>query len=263
MSSADALKFLLLGGFLGLFGQGVRALVGLNLLKDYANGPNPSQSDVFNAARLAISLVVGFIAGVATALTYVLKDGKVVSDIVPYLLPFAGAGYVGTDVIETFYVKYFDKGSPTSLKAAQSDAASPEQVQFAQSGAPAPRTAVPLNRSVLLDRAALVLTDEPGQKDQAIMDCTTAWLQADGKLARNQEVDPQGTLNGAYHFSGPPEVATFLKDISSSLIGKNYTYNYTKDTSLPILTKLYTSTVSAVAFEIGKNTKYTPGGLSA
>jgi hypothetical protein len=119
MNSGDALKFLLLGGFLGLFGQGVRALVGLNLLKDYANGPNPSQADVFNAARLAISLVVGFLAGVATALVYVLKDDKVVSDIGPYLLPFAGAGYVGTDVIEAFYVKYFDAGSSTGLKAPQ------------------------------------------------------------------------------------------------------------------------------------------------
>jgi hypothetical protein len=142
MNSGDALKFLLLGGFLGLFGQGIRALVGLNLLKDYANGPNPSQADVFNAARLAISLVVGFLAGVATALVYVLKEDKVVSDIGPYLLSFAGAGYVGTDVIEAFYVKYFDAGSSTGLKAPQ---ATPEDhstllraTDIALKGAPSP-----------------------------------------------------------------------------------------------------------------------------
>jgi hypothetical protein len=129
MNSGDALKFLLLGGFLGLFGQGVRALVGLNLLKDYANAPNPSQNDVFNAARLAISLVVGFLAGIAAALTYILK-GSDVSSVIPFLLPFAGAGYIGTDVIEAFYVKYFDKGSTTGLKAPQTqpDAGSSDSV---------------------------------------------------------------------------------------------------------------------------------------
>ncbi len=124
MSTGNALQLLLLGGLLGLFGQGVRAAVGLRLLKDYANAPSPGQNDVFNAARLAVSLVVGFLAGVAAALTYILKGGtgETVSDL---LLPFAGAGYVGTDIIEAFYVKYFDATSPAGLKTPQSQPSAP------------------------------------------------------------------------------------------------------------------------------------------
>jgi hypothetical protein len=123
MDAAATIQFLLLGGLLGLFGQGARALVGLKTLSDYANGPSPSENDVFNAARLATSLVIGFLAGIAAALTYYAL-GKDLSAKLDFqlLLGFAGAGYVGTDIIEAFVARYFDGGSETGLKESSAPA---------------------------------------------------------------------------------------------------------------------------------------------
>jgi len=116
MSTGQTLLLLLLGAGLGFFGQGVRAAVGLKTLADYANGPAPSENDVFNAARLLISLVIGTLAGMAAAISYVLAGGKAGEISPDQLLAFAGAGYVGTDIIEAFIAKYFDQTSPTGLK---------------------------------------------------------------------------------------------------------------------------------------------------
>jgi hypothetical protein len=116
MEPGATIQFLLLGGLLGLFGQGARAVIGLKTLTDYANGPAP-RSDVFDAARLIISLVIGFLAGIAAALTYyAIVRGAAVNLGLEQLLGFAGAGYIGTDVIESFIVKYFDKTSTTGVK---------------------------------------------------------------------------------------------------------------------------------------------------
>ncbi len=217
---------------MGLLGQGSRAVVGLKSISDDAKSLGVSPNDLFQAARLFISLVIGFLVGVAAALIYLMSNASGIPDW-HILLGFAAAGYAGTDFLEGFISKYLTPTVPPVSKAAAA-----------------------------LKSAVLVLKDEPGQKEQAIMDCITSWLQNDGKLAKNQNVDPEGTMNGTYHFSGPPEIATFLKAISICLVGKDYTYDYTKDLPLAMLTKLSTSTVTAVAYEIGKNTTYTPGGFA-
>jgi hypothetical protein len=77
---------------------------------------------------------------------------------------------------------------------------------------------------------ARIITDEPGEKEQAIMDCITAWLQARGRLDKDKEADPQGTMDKTYQFSGPPEMENFLKGISACLNKKHYAYNYAKNT---------------------------------
>jgi hypothetical protein len=107
---AQSIELVFLGGMLGLFGQGSRAAVGLKTLSDFANASNPGPSDVFNAARLAISLGIGFLAGIAAALTYIMAGGDLTKLTVDALLGFAAVGYIGTDAIESFLVKYFDKG---------------------------------------------------------------------------------------------------------------------------------------------------------
>ena len=112
----DAIEILFLGGLLGLFGQGARALVGLSTLANYANAPEPSQSNVFNAARLAVSLIIGILTGIAAALAFVIVGRRAANLSVNALLEFAGTGYIGTDIIEVFIKKYFDKTSPTALK---------------------------------------------------------------------------------------------------------------------------------------------------
>jgi hypothetical protein len=103
-----------------------------------------------------------------------------------------------------------------------------------------------------------IATDQPGQKEQAIMDCITDWLHDRNRLDKNKEVDPEANMGKDYHFSGPPEMKSFLVDIAGCLKPKRYAYNYSKDATRAMLTKLVGSTVTAVAFEIGRNTAYVP-----
>jgi hypothetical protein len=132
--ATDPMHILLLGAGLGFFGQGVRAAVGLKTLADYANGPAPSESDVFNAARLLISLVIGTLAGIASAISYyALLQGNIGDIGVAQVLGFAGAGYVGTDIIEAFIVKFFDQTSPTGLKNSTAPSGAMSMDAFASS----------------------------------------------------------------------------------------------------------------------------------
>jgi hypothetical protein len=236
MDPTQTLVILVEGALMGLLGQGARAVAGLKSMSDDAKSLGVSSSDLFQAARLFVSLAIGFLVGLAAALIYLMNGGPTTQSPFDWhiLLGFAAAGYAGTDFLEAFISKYL---APT-----------------------APKTAI---NSASITQLTVLPLDEPGQKEQAIMDSITAWLQNDHKLPQNQDVDPQGTMNGTYHFNGPPEVATFLQGVSVLLLPQHYNYDYTKDTSsLQTLTKLSTAAVTAVAYEIGKNTKYMLSGVT-
>ncbi len=91
---------LLLCGLLGVLGQGVRAIVGLKNAGSL-NSTTPGEQAVFSLAYLALSLMIGFIAGVLAGIALNLED---VITIDPgnwkLLLGIAGSGYIGADFIE-------------------------------------------------------------------------------------------------------------------------------------------------------------------
>jgi predicted chitinase len=97
---ASVMLALLLCGFLGVIGQGVRAVVGLKN-SGALSSTTPSEQAVFSLAYLALSLMIGFIAGVLGGLALGLQD---VVTIDPgnwkLLLGLAASGYVGADFIE-------------------------------------------------------------------------------------------------------------------------------------------------------------------
>ena len=64
----------------------------------------PSESDLFDASRLFVSLIIGFIARVVTA-TPLLGKLAAAADPTAILLAIAAAGYVGTDAIESFMTR--------------------------------------------------------------------------------------------------------------------------------------------------------------
>jgi hypothetical protein len=100
---ARILIALLLTGLLGMIGQGTRAIVGLKKMNDDAAQQNASTADLFVAARLVVSLLIGFVAGIAAGLA--LGIDKITSIKVAdinMLLGIAAAGYAGTDFIESF-----------------------------------------------------------------------------------------------------------------------------------------------------------------
>ena len=99
MSKPDILVALRISGVLGMVGQGVRAVAGLKKMGDDASQQDASAADLFTAARLVVSLLIGFIAGVIAGLSLGLdaiqSDTKV-------LLGIAAAGYAGADFVEAF-----------------------------------------------------------------------------------------------------------------------------------------------------------------
>lgn len=95
----NTLAALLLCGFLGLMGQGVRAAVGLKSSNSIQSVP--STQATFSAAYFALSLMIGFIAGVVAGFALGLQNFLQVDLSDPkILLGIAAAGYAGADFIE-------------------------------------------------------------------------------------------------------------------------------------------------------------------
>src|SRR5271166_4166540 len=69
---ADVILALLLCGILGVLGQGVRAIVGLKNAGSL-NSTTPGEQAVFSLAYLALSLMIGFIAGVLAGIALNLE----------------------------------------------------------------------------------------------------------------------------------------------------------------------------------------------
>ena len=91
---------LLLCGLLGVLGQGVRAIVGLKNA-GALNSTTPSEQAEFSLAYLALSLMIGFIAGILAGIALNLEN---IITVDPgnwkLMLGIAGSGYVGADFIE-------------------------------------------------------------------------------------------------------------------------------------------------------------------
>ncbi len=109
----DVLILLVLGGLMGLLGQGARTVIGLKGMADDAKALNLSPNDLFQAARLFTSLMIGFLVGLAAALAYVIAHGSVPDLAQNYqiLVGFIAAGYTGTDFLEGFIAQYLPQGA--------------------------------------------------------------------------------------------------------------------------------------------------------
>lgn len=100
------LMIILLGGVMGMIGQGIRTVVGLKKLQDSISQTGQSFRDSFETNRLTVSLLIGFIAGALAAITLVRGDTVQVE----LLMGLLAAGYAGTDFIEGFARKYLPAG---------------------------------------------------------------------------------------------------------------------------------------------------------
>jgi Transglycosylase SLT domain len=101
MVAGDVLGALIIGGLMGLVGQGARVALGLKKMNDLANDQDLGWNDVFVASRLVVSLIIGFIAGVIAAISLGIEN--ISTAFTPDMLTkLAAAGYIGTDAIEAF-----------------------------------------------------------------------------------------------------------------------------------------------------------------
>src|ERR1017187_6278150 len=100
---------ILLGGLLGVLGQGLRMIPGLKKWNDDQQ-TNGSLATPFDVKRLTISLFIGFVAG-SLASIFVFDDSAKfdLSANKKNILTLIAAGYAGVDFIEGFVQKYLPK----------------------------------------------------------------------------------------------------------------------------------------------------------
>ena len=114
---ADVILALLLCGILGVLGQGVRAIVGLKNAGSL-NSTTPGEQAVFSVAYLALSLMIGFIAGVLAGIALNLET---IITVDPsnwkLLIGIAGSGYIGADFIENAMSVVIPGTKPRQAKA--------------------------------------------------------------------------------------------------------------------------------------------------
>ena len=94
---------LLLGGILGMAGQGIRVIVGLKKVHDSIDTKKIQFSAEFQTSTLVISLLIGFVAGIVGVISIDTSGNDLVDKNT--LLTLLGIGYAGTDFIEAFMKK--------------------------------------------------------------------------------------------------------------------------------------------------------------
>jgi predicted chitinase len=109
MGSSEVLTTLLLCGFMGALGQGIRAAVGLKSAATRA-AQDPSQQTEFDVAYFTLSLMIGFTAGILAGLAIGLEHfAKIDPNDPKSLLAIVSAGYAGTDFIENVFTNLYPK----------------------------------------------------------------------------------------------------------------------------------------------------------
>ncbi|MBX3519607.1 MAG: hypothetical protein KF835_06255 [Xanthobacteraceae bacterium] len=99
MTAAEWLYYILLGGVMGVLGQGIRATVGLKKVNEQADLEKLNFSNVFELPLFLTSIALGFTAGAAAALAS-YAPGMTID--IKFLMALAVAGYTGSDFIESF-----------------------------------------------------------------------------------------------------------------------------------------------------------------
>ena len=107
---------LLLGGFLGFIGQGIRVVVGLKKMHDETASAGVSASDAFSSAQLSVSLLIGFIAGDFQHYVSLNRDT---------VLGIMASGYAGADFVEGFAKRAMPGTTPAGTQPSSALGTSP------------------------------------------------------------------------------------------------------------------------------------------
>jgi len=103
MTASGWIMQLLLGGLLGTTGQAIRVVVGLKKLNDKAQREGLTFGEAFSPSTLALSLLIGFVAGALGVLSLNLDLRASIER--QHVMMLLGIGYAGADFIEGFVRK--------------------------------------------------------------------------------------------------------------------------------------------------------------
>ena len=126
----DTLILIFVAGLMGMVGQGARTIVGLKQVSDRSETP-PSEADEFDAARILVGLMIGFVAGVAALATSNSLFG-VETITASFLLTLAAVGYIGVDAIEGLTETIGGRKLSARPAAASARASQPVKTTFRQ-----------------------------------------------------------------------------------------------------------------------------------
>lgn len=124
MGATDWVSILILGGILGMIGQGIRVVAGLKKVNDRALAEGKRFGLLFDSSTLALSLLIGFIAGALAIIGMtggtetVNPANALTKDIIVTII---GAGYAGTDFIEGFIKKSLPASQTKPPASVQND----------------------------------------------------------------------------------------------------------------------------------------------
>jgi hypothetical protein len=105
MTTQQLLLQLLLGGLLGITGQGIRIIIGLKKLNDEAQAKQVSMKQLTDNTRLRTSIFIGFVAGILAMLSltgFTEELSAATKPLKEIIMGIIAAGYAGTDFIEGF-----------------------------------------------------------------------------------------------------------------------------------------------------------------
>jgi hypothetical protein len=115
MNTQQLLLQLLLGGLLGITGQGIRIIIGLKKQNDEAQIARVALRNLIDANRLRTSVFIGFVAGVLAMLGFAGFTEELSAAAKPLkeiIMGVIAAGYAGTDFIEGFMNRNLPKSNP-------------------------------------------------------------------------------------------------------------------------------------------------------
>lgn len=119
VTAIQALGAVMLGGVLGMAGQGLRAIVEIKSAKDAAKAKPDDPANLYVASRLIFGLLIGFVVGVVTTLALgiqklatinLAQGGQVAGPLVTMLL----AGYAGADAVEGLITRFIPPQQPNA-----------------------------------------------------------------------------------------------------------------------------------------------------
>lgn len=208
MTASSVLAALLLFGLLGLLGQGIRAIVGLNNAGAFKSN-TPSEQSVFSAAYLLFSLMLGFIAGMLGGIALKYQNiTQIDANNWKDLLGIVASGYIGADFIENTMRVVIPAATPSGAVAV---VAPPGAAVVAPPGA----AVVTPGAAVVTSPGAALRTPNPadaasdlanyGPGDSAVSAASLSDLRSQLSLTAAQVNQIHGALLLA-HPTGPTQV---------------------------------------------------------
>lgn len=117
-SASQWMQLLAIGAMFGALGQAIRVIPGLKKAADEAAAMGSRLKQEFSGGRLAVSLLIGAVAGVLGAISLsVPVDGEKIGSAT--IIALLGIGYSGADFIEAFMSRYGKGGGTAPAPAAK------------------------------------------------------------------------------------------------------------------------------------------------